>query len=862
MADYRLPTDVRPTHYDLTLAPSLTDFTFRGEESIALEVARPTSRIIVNTAEVAVQSARLSLAVGGAVAASRIETDEDAETTTLSFDHDLPSGTAILHLQFTGTLNDQLRGFYRSRYTGADGQQGFLATTQFEATDARRAFPCWDEPAVKATFRVTLVVPSELAAISNTPVESETPLGNGTKAVRFAESPKMSTYLLAFLVGDFASVEATAANGTMMRVWATRGREEQGRYALDNAVRLLSFFNDYFGIPYPLAKLDHIAVPDFAAGAMENWGAITYRETALLYDPENSAAAARQRIVEVIAHEMAHMWFGDLVTMEWWDDLWLNESFASWMGDKAVDHLYPEWHMWTQFVSADTNRGLSLDGLRNSHPIEVAVENPAQIRELFDAISYSKGAATLRMLEGFLGENDFQAGLQAYIAAHRYANARTENLWAALETASGKPVTSVMNTWIKQTGYPLVQAELERGDDQARLRLAQGRFLYDHLLGGPGDETLWQVPVGVISARSGDTTSALMAGREMTVLLPGRLAGDDWIKVNAGQTGFYRVNYAEGEWARLRHAVERLELPTTDRLGLQNDAYALVRAGLAPATVFLSLAQSYINEEDASVWGDLSINLRGLETLLFDEAFFAQFQAFARRIFDQVVRRVAWDAQPGEGHLDALRRSTVLGQSGAYGNPDVLREAQNRFAHYLERPAALHPDLRGVVFGLAAQQGDRTTYDQLWELYRQATLQEEKNRFLGALSRFQQRDLLQETLDRGLSSDVRSQDTVSVVGAVAGNRHGRDLAWDFVKTNWDEFDRRYGRGGFAIMNLVSITGGFTKIERAQEVEEFFQSHPAPSAARTIQQSLERIRLSVKWLEQNRQGLQDWFAAQR
>ena len=353
-----------------------------------------------------------------------------------------------------------------------------------------------------------------------------------------------------------------------------------------------------------------------------------------------------------------------------------------------------------------------------------------------------------------------------------------------------------------------------------------------------------------------------MAGREMTVLLPGRLAGDDWIKVNAGQTGFYRVNYAEGEWARLRHAVERLELPTTDRLGLQNDAYALVRAGLAPATVFLSLAQSYINEEDASVWGDLSINLRGLETLLFDEAFFAQFQAFARRIFDQVVRRVAWDAQPGEGHLDALRRSTVLAQSGAYGNPDVLREAQNRFAHYLERPAALHPDLRGVVFGLAAQQGDRTTYDQLWELYRQATLQEEKNRFLGALSRFQQRDLLQETLDRGLSSDVRSQDTVSVVGAVAGNRHGRDLAWDFVKTNWDEFDRRYGRGGFAIMNLVSITGGFTKIERAQEVEEFFQSHPAPSAARTIQQSLERIRLSVKWLEQNRQGLQDWFAAQR
>ncbi len=856
---YRLPANVRPVRYAITLTPDLEAFTFAGEETIDLEIEEAVSSISLNAIELDVTSAELTPA-GGVPVSPGITLDEEMETVTFSFGGEIPAGSASLTIGFTGTLNDQLRGFYRSRYTTPGGDERYLATTQFEATDARRAFPCWDDPAVKAVFDVTLVVSADLVAISNTLPVSETPAPGGRKSVRFGDTPRMSTYLLAFIVGDFASVEERAPNGTLVRVWATRGKEEQGRFAVENAVRLLTYFNDYFGIPYPLEKLDHIAVPDFAAGAMENWGAITYRETVLLFDPENSSAATRQRIMEVVSHEMAHMWFGDLVTMEWWDDLWLNESFASWMGDKAVDHQYPEWHMWTQFVFQDTNSALSLDGLRNSHPIEARVDNPAQIRELFDAISYSKGGSVLRMLEDFLGPDVFQRGLHGYLSAHQYGNARTEDLWKALEEASGQPVTAIMDSWVKQMGYPVLEARSHAHEGERRVALSQSRFLYDNLMGEGDDPTLWQAPVRIARAGADDRVTALMGEREADVSL-GPDAGDGgWVKVNAGQTGFYRVSYAEQDAEALRRAVERHELPAIDRLGVQNDAYALVRAGYVPASRFLALAESYRNEVDTSVWSDLSTNLRGLENLLLDEGYLGGYRAFAGSLFEDVVERAGWDARPGEGHLDSLLRATVLGQAGAYGNPAVLAEARSRFEGYLSDPASLHPDLRGLVYGLAAQQGDESTYDTLWRLEKEADLHEERMRLLGALTRFESRELLHDVLERSLSPDVRSQDTVLLVVALAGNRNGRELAWEFVKENWEEFDRRYGRGGFAIMRLVSITGAFTTPERAREVEDFFSAHPAPSAERTIQQSLERIRLNARWLELNRQDVGDWLSA--
>ena len=859
--NFRLPETLSPLRYSITLTPDLQAFTFAGEETVELDVRSATDKIIVHALELTMSAASVELADGSVLQATGINLDEAIEIATMTFDRPIPVGKASLRLQFAGTLNDHLRGFYRSRYLLDDGTERYMGTTQFEATDARRAFPCWDEPSFKAVFQVNLVIPDDLVALCNTPVTEERSTGNGTKLVRFADSPKMSTYLVAFVIGDLAHVEATAPNGTRVRVWATRGKEEQGRLALENAIRILEFFNGYFGIPYPLPKLDHIAIPDFASGAMENWGLITYRETVLLYDPASSAASTRQRIVEVIAHEMAHMWFGDLVTMEWWDDLWLNESFASWIGDKAVDALYPEWDMWAQFVSHDTNSGLGLDGLRNSHPIEVPVSDPNQIREIFDAITYSKGASLLRMLEDYIGADTFLKGLQAYISKHKYANARGADLWSALAEASGQPVAEMMDTWIKQTGYPVVQATAN--DNLGLVHLTQRRFIYEYIHGGPQDDpTLWRVPVHITQQGTSEQTNALMTDRDLDVPLPVPMKDARWTKINAGQTGFYRVQYEEQELEKLRMAVERKELSTSDRLSLQNDAYALARAGFAPATLFLQLASSYHDETDAIVWGDLASNIGGIENLILNEPFLTQFDDFSRTLFRAVVKKIGWDPQPNEGHLETLLRSMILGAAGGYGDAEVIAEANRRFQDLVANPASVDPNLRGVVIALTAEHGDEALFDLLLNLAHKATLQEEKLRYLRSLGRFPQEELMQRALEIALDpEEVRVQDTVSVLGSVAGNRHqGRELTWDFVKDNWPEIDRRYGRGGGGISSIVGMTGGFTSPDKSVEVERFFADHPVPSAARGIQQSLERIRLNVAWLEQNRERVSAWFAS--
>ena len=860
-----LPATVRPAKYRLHLHPDLDRATFKGAEEIDVQVDEPTSFIVLNSLELDIHGVEL-FREGGPSLEADISYDEKAETVTLDFGEVIPTGPARLEIDFEGVLNDKLRGFYRSEYTGPDGESRYLATTQFEATDARRAFPCWDEPAHKATFQVTLVLPSNLSAVSNTQALMEAEAGPGLKSVRFAETPVMSTYLLAFVVGDLVYTESDysgAGTRTNVRVWTTRGNEEKGAFALDTSVKLLTFFNDYFGIPYPLEKLDHIAIPDFAAGAMENWGAITYRETALLVDPANSSAGTRQRVAEVVAHEMAHMWFGDLVTMEWWDDLWLNESFASWMGTKAVDWLFPDWEMWTQFVNMDANRALSLDGLKNSHPIEQEVKDPAEVSQLFDAISYSKGASVLRMLEHFLGPEIFRQGLQRYISDNQYGNARTEHLWAALEQASQQPVTAIMDSWVKQMGYPVLNVESSISGGQLELTLAQERFVYDTLLGdddqGSPTSQVWRVPVGV-SYGNQPSQRMVMDGPNARIQIPAPPSASSWFKVNSDQTGFFRVNYSREDWERLIPAIRSLELPATDRLGIQNDAYALSRAGILGVTQFLSLSRAYENENDASVWSDLASNLREIDFLLATEPYHGDFRAASRELFAPAARRSGWDTRSGEGHLDALLRSTVLSQAGAYDDAETINQAVGKFKQYLEDRAAVHPDIRGVVISLAAQSGDRVTYDQIWDLEKETDLQEESIRLLMSLARFTQPELLQETLERTLTADVRSQDTVTVLSGVAANLAGRQLAWDFVKDNWAEFDRRYGGGGFGMMRLVSVCGNFTDQEHLEDVEQFFSAHPAPAAERTIRQALERMRLHIAWLANNRSELAEWFSA--
>ena len=853
-----LPKNVRPVHYRLTLTPDLAEATFCGEVSIDLEILEPTDTVVLNAIDLDIASGSLRLA-DGSEREGGVTLDKDEETATFRFGSALPSGPATLDIAFTGELNDKLRGFYRSRYVDASGEERYLATTQFEATDARRAFPCWDEPAMKASFQVTLIVPSDLQAVSNTPVERECEAGGGMRRVEYAKTPVMSTYLLVFVVGDLRSIERRADNGTLIRVWATPGNEDKGEFALDVSCRLLAYFNDYFGIPYPLEKLDHLAIPDFAAGAMENWGAITYREPALLVDPEESSVATRRRVAAIVSHEMAHMWFGDLVTMGWWNDLWLNESFASWMGDKAVDNIFPDWQVWTEFVSNDTNEALSLDGLKSSHPIEQEVKHPAEIGQLFDAISYSKGGSVLRMLENFLGAETFRKGINSYLDRHQYRNAATRDLWDALGEASGQPVAEMMDSWVQQTGYPVLQVGARRDGDNIEVTACQSRFVYEHLTDpDDADDTLWQAPVNVVTSAGEAPEPVLMSQRQGTISVPAP-DGDAWVKVNPEQTGFYRVNYTGEGWAGLRTAIEQAAVSAIDRLGLQDDAFALSRAGYMPVSQLLDLAQAYVNETEYAVWSDLSANMASLDNLLADQPYHDDFRAYARGVFQAAGRKTGWDARPGDGELDALLRSTLLSSLGRYGDEATLDEAARHFARSADAGEAVHPDIRDVVLGLAARQGGKPVFDAQWGMYLEASSEEEKVRLLRAIAQVDDGALLDELLRRSLTPEVRVHNTISVVVSVASNRRGSNLAWRFLKENWDEFDRRYGEGGFGLMRLVSLTQRFSTLKMHDEVEAFFADHPAPAAERTVRQSLERIRLNAAWLERNAAEVGDYLA---
>lgn len=838
-----LPKEVVPVSYQINLTPNLDEFTFMGEVTIAVSVMSPTKKIVMNCAELEIISS--SLTVNGQISdIANISLDQKMETLTLTTKAELVAAKAEVTVKFKGDLNDRLLGFYRSSYTDTDGNKKFLATTQFESTDARRAFPCWDEPEKKATFDVTLTVPKDLTAVSNMPIVVESNVGPNLKSVKFDTTPIMSTYLLAFMVGELASIEKMSKSGTLMRVWTTKGKEEQGRFALDTSLELLDFYNNYFGIPFPLPKLDHLAIPDFAAGAMENWGAITYREVALLVDPDNSSAVTRQIVASIISHEMAHMWFGDLVTMEWWNDLWLNESFASWMGDKAVDAIHPEWDMWTQFLTADTASAFSLDGLANSHPIEQEVSNPAEIGQLFDAISYSKGGSVLRMLEDYIGADAFQLGIRNYLMEHSYANAKTIDLWNSLGDTSGKPVAKVMNSWVQQTGFPVLFASRE-GDN---VSLSQKRFLYDNISSDVdnSDNTQWFVPVTIGAENTNNLSSLLVDSPKAEIQLPE--GSGSWFKVNPDQTGFYRVSYDSENLTRLESAILANQLGNKDRLGLQGDAYALCRAGYAPVSSFLKLARSYVSEHDAPVLSDLSSGLRGIENLIEGYPFHQKYKEFCRGIFKQTAETTGWDKHDNESHLEALLRSTVLSNLGHYGDEGTLAEASQRFSSYIEDSETVHPDVRSVVFALAARQGGKDTYDLMWNLEKQSELQEEKVRLHSALASFTEEDLLVETLERSLSDDIRAQDSIRVIVTVASTGQGRSLAWNFIRSNWNELDRRYGDGGFALMRLVSLVSGFSAPDRLKEVEDFFSKNPTPAAARTIDQAKERIRLNVAWLD--------------
>src|SRR5881296_3598139 len=699
---HRLPRHVTPIRYELRLEPDLTTLTFTGDETITLDVAEATSEIVLNAVELAIGDATVVNERGDSRRGTPV-VDEAAERCRITFPSPLAPGRWRLRLAFTGTLNDKLRGFYRSSYKDPSGVTRLMAATQFEATDARRAFPCWDEPAFKAVFAVTLVIDPTLTAVSNTAVASERVEGR-RQAVTFADTMKMSTYLVAFVVGELEATDPVHVGPTPVRVWCVPGKRRLAAFGHEIGVASLRFFEDYYGLPYPSDKLDLLAIPDFAAGAMENLGAITFRETALLVDERAASHAELERIADVVAHENAHMWFGDLVTMTWWNGIWLNEAFATFMEILAVDAWKPEWQRWTTF-GVSRAAALSVDGLHSTRPIEFHVEAPRDADAMFDVLTYEKGASVLRMLEQYLGPAIFRDGVREYLRRHAYANADTGDLWAALGRAARQPIPEVMDGWIFQPGYPLVSARL----DGRQLVLSQQRFTYlpEPLPGStptPPDQA-WQVPVQVRVTAGGRASveRRLLAGAESRFDIPERFGA---ALVNEGGHGFYRVRYSSDLLERLLGALP--DLAAIERFNLVNDAWAVTVAGLMALGDYLELTARFRGERDRNVWSVLFASFGTLNRLI-DPAHRPRLAALVRDRVAPVFGELGWTPRPGEDELARQLRGDLVRVMGVLGDD---RAVQAKAAELYRSATDLDPNVLPAIIGVLAHAGDAARYDE------------------------------------------------------------------------------------------------------------------------------------------------------
>ena len=816
---------VKPINYNLTFEPDLEKFVFDGTEVITAVCTARTGRITMNCAELDILSCRVE-SEGRQVGCTHA-TDDPQEELTISLDEKI-KGQVTISIGFRGTLNDRLLGFYRSRYE-QDGTTRYLATTQFEAADARRAFPCWDEPMAKATFEISIVADKRLSAISNMPVTSKKNLGDRTMH-RFAKTPVMSTYLVYLGVGEFEYL-AGRAGKTRIRVVTTRGNKSRGRYSLNLGKKLLSSYEEYFGIEYPLPKLDLIAIPDFAAGAMENWGAITFRETILLYDPKTSSTRTKQFIAEVISHEIAHQWFGNLVTMKWWNDLWLNESFATFMATKFVDLFYPQWDLWSQFVDDAMVTAMGIDSLKTTHPIDVTVKSPAEVREIFDAISYDKGGCILRMLEHYVGEPNFQKGLKKYLSDFKYGNAEGRDLWNAIGRASKMPVASMVDTWLRQPGFPLVYASR----NGKTLKIKQKRYLLEHDDGH--SDGLWHIPLS-LGPQNG-LPSKLLKKESASLRIPKTSGG---LVVNPGRTGFYRVRYDDAMLSGLKPLVEKKKLQSIDRWAIQNDLFSLCVSGGKTVGDYLDFSDAYADEESYMASLNVAHNLAALYFGAFDEKFSGEIGRHARNHLGAVLLRLGWDAKKTDSHTDAMLRAFVISALGRMNDPDVTAEAHARYAKFLESPDSLPPDLVEPVCSIAAWNGNAKTHADLLNLYRNAGTAEERLRFLGAMCGFQNTRLLVRTLNFSQTAEVRSQNMQLPIMKVAANPRGKKILWPWLKKNWKRLNKKVGSGNPLLNRIVASIASVADDSMEAEITGFFRKNPAPGTERTQAQMLERVRI--------------------
>jgi aminopeptidase N len=837
----RLPDTIRPEHYSLILTPDLKSATFIGSEKIDVQIQRPVDSITLNAIEIKFQSVKTKL--NGKTVDAVVTEDTDKQQATFNFHQQLPAGKLTLEIEYTGILNGKLRGFYLSKT-----EKRNYAVTQFESTDARRAFPSFDEPAFKATYDVTLIVDKGDTAISNTNIVSDTP-GPATDkhTIKFATTPKMSTYLVAFLVGDFQCTSGQS-DGVPIRACATPDKVELGKYAVQAAEFVLHYYDNYFGIKYPMPKLDMIAIPDFEAGAMENFGAITYRETDLLIDEKTASIGAKKNVAEVVAHEMAHQWFGDMVTMQWWDNIWLNEGFATWMENKPVAAWHPEWNI-PQDVSMELNGTLNYDAQRITRTIRAKAETPDEINEMFDGISYGKAGAVLLMVENYLGEETFRRGVHNYLAAHMYGNATAEDFWNAQTAESHKPVDKIMESFVAQPGVPILNFSAPQGSVVA----SQQRFFLSPSAKSEKPQT-WTIPV-CMKTNGGKEDCEVLSAAQQSLKTPQA----PFFFANATGKGYYRSTYPVDVYAKIVDNVET-GLTPEERITLLGDVWAQVRADKMAVGDYLNLAAAVKDDSSGAV---VSTALGAVATIdariaSTDEEH-AALAAWVRKNFKPAYEKIGDPSESDTPEKKELR-AALFGYLGTIGkDPDVIAEARQIAEKYLADPSSVESTFAQTATGIAAVNGDAAFFDQLQKIFETSTNPQLQETALRLLAEFKDQSLEHRSLDYTVSGKVRNQDAAIQLAIMLGGLETRDQAWQYIQQNWEKVQAQLTTSSGSY--VVGSTGNFCTAEARDQVESFFGTHKVAAAERTLARAKNQINDCIELRSAQGPKLKQWMAAQ-
>ncbi len=839
--NFRLPLSVRPQRYQATVTIGLTKRTFEGEQTVSLTIAEPSAQLILHAAELELGAVTFAGA-GAPVSPSSVSGSPESQTVTFRFDPPLPAGSGKLHLRWTGKFSTGLRGLYPA---------GPLAVTQFEAADARRLFPCFDEPLFKATWALTVKVAPGLTALSNGRVEADEPDGP-LRRIRFAETELLSSYLVAIAVGPMESSPEQHAAGVPVRTWSVPGKVHLTAFGQEAACEALPRLQDYFGLPYAFGKVDQLAVPDFEAGAMENAGLITFREVALLLDRDTASLTTQKRIAEVITHELAHQWFGNWVTMVWWDDLWLNEAFATWMAFKIVDAWRPEWRLWLDFDQGKA-AAFNLDALRSTHPVRGEVLNAEAAAEAFDLITYEKGGAVLRMIESFLGEQVFREGIRLYMRRHARANAVADDLWAALAESSKQPVVELANAWIRQGGFPVIKTSLE-GKTAV---LAQQRFYSEP---GVHSEERWPVPMVLRFADDRGVHEQRVLLREPTARVELPAEGPvKWLVANAGATGFYRTDADTSLRQKLADNLQALA--PAERISLLGDEWALLRSGQRDIGAYLDLVSRFGAEEDYAVLDELVARLGYIGYRLVSEADQPRYNAFLERLFGAQLAALGWDVRPGEGDPTRMRRAALVRILGVTArNPAALAEARQRVERvFREGPAALDANLYDSAVAMVARAGDEALFDELARRSEAEADPTFKRRYLMALAQFEAPALAQKA-QALIFGQVPKQDFASFVHVLLGNRVAQAPFWKRMLGEWSKLIEHTGGAPMVVRRLIEAFGSMKERVQLDEARAFLAAHASDAPPQATAQTLERLAQDVELRERALEPVSRWLSS--